>query len=81
MPIMTHRPGDECDLYLVFMTGTCTNAAYKMGGAEYYRAGSGGGGGGGWDKVSKSHDRRALFTPSLVKECDFSDQKRSDLAQ
>ena len=36
---------------------------------------------GGWDKVSKSRDRRAHFTPSLVKECDFSDQQRSDLAQ
>ena len=28
---------------------------------------------GGWDKVSKSRDQRAHFTPSLVKECDFSD--------
>ena len=36
---------------------------------------------GGWDKVSKSRDQRAHFTPSLVKECDFSDQQRSDLAQ
>ena len=35
----------------------------------------------GWDKVSKSRDRRAHFTPSLVKECDFSDQQQSDLAQ
>ena len=43
--------------------------------------GRGGGGGGGGVKVSKSHDRRAHFTPSLVKECDFSDQQRSDLAQ
>ena len=40
-----------------------------------------GGGGGGGDKVSKSRDRRAHFTPSLVKEYDFGDQQRSDLAQ